>query len=408
MQNRKTNQVKHQESAPKLKPKKARKESRGRTLAVLGLLVLYFLFLRPKRDVVTNKMKELPNQIIAGYAFECSNSVVQSVINGVNVVIWFSIDLGVDALGNPEIQRGLPDYKCIAKVNREVKDLGFQIVNLITVGGWNAKHPDTRVTPMQMYQEFLKWNQQVVAQDEYFTGFDGLDWDVEGNDDLGSEYNTITVECLDFMGEFSKIMKSNGFIMSMAPAESYLDPTTSNFDRSLLHEYPEWEDLIPPFKYHGWNTYAYIISRYGSSILNGKEVSTFDFITVQFYESYSHLLYQTRYSRMSVADSIFDTVQRYLKPWEVRFEDAPEINWKNDQIHIKPEQLVIGLANGWADNKKSLLLRGVEIKEAVEMLASDGIHIKGFAFWNIRDEGLPMEDGSKLYLARELKLALKP
>jgi len=42
-----------------------------------------------------------------------------------------------------------------------------------------------------------------------------------------------------------------------------LDPTHHTFDRSLLHAYPEWEPIVPGFNYHGRNTYAYILDRYG-------------------------------------------------------------------------------------------------------------------------------------------------
>ena len=46
-------------------------------------------------------------------------------------------------------------------------------------------------------------------------------------------------------------------------AESYLDPTKNGFDRSLLHEYEEWATIQPGFTYHGLNTYAYLLDRYG-------------------------------------------------------------------------------------------------------------------------------------------------
>ena len=45
--------------------------------------------------------------------------------------------------------------------------------------------------------------------------------------------------------------------------ESYLDPTMNGFDRSLLHEYEEWATIQPGFTYHGLNTYAYLLDRYG-------------------------------------------------------------------------------------------------------------------------------------------------
>ena len=82
-----------------------------------------------------------------------------------------------------------------------------------------------------------------------------------GNDDVESVYNTFTWPCLDLMGHFSVLAKRAGYIVAMAPAESYLDPTTSQFDRSLSHLYPEWSDLQPNFRYHGHNTYAYLLAQ---------------------------------------------------------------------------------------------------------------------------------------------------
>ena len=64
-----------------------------------------------------------------------------------------------------------------------------------------------------------------------YVGFDGFDWDIEGNDDMNSKYNVFTTECLDLMGEMSQLAKKDGYIVAMAPAESYLDPTTTLFDR---------------------------------------------------------------------------------------------------------------------------------------------------------------------------------
>lgn len=37
--------------------------------------------------------------------------------------------------------------------------------------------------------------------------FHGIDWDLEGNDDLNSPYNYFTKDCLDKMGQISHLMK---------------------------------------------------------------------------------------------------------------------------------------------------------------------------------------------------------
>jgi hypothetical protein len=40
-----------------------------------------------------------------------------------------------------------------------------------------------------------------------------------GHDNLQSPTNEFTKECLDQMGEFSKLLKEDGFLVSMAPPE---------------------------------------------------------------------------------------------------------------------------------------------------------------------------------------------
>lgn len=118
-----------------------------------------------------------------------------------------------------------------------------------------------------------------------------------GNDDFQSKYNYFTPQCLDLMGKMSQLAKQDGYIVAMAPAgtsiyilyntvvlsktqiidyyrhnsniflESYLDPTMNGFDRSLLHEYEEWATIQPGFTYHGLNTYAYLLDRYGKYLI---------------------------------------------------------------------------------------------------------------------------------------------
>ena len=71
----------------------------------------------------------------------------------------------------------------------------------------------------------------------------------------------------------------------MAPAESYLDPMTSEFSLNLNHKYPEWQNIQPNFPYHGKNIYAYLLAKYNETYFDKKsKVPTFDFITIQLYE----------------------------------------------------------------------------------------------------------------------------
>lgn len=64
--------------------------------------------------------------------------MITSVRNGVNVIIWFSIDLVKDnETGDAYIGRG-PDMACVAKIVHQIRQEGFhEVVHLIAVGGWN-------------------------------------------------------------------------------------------------------------------------------------------------------------------------------------------------------------------------------------------------------------------------------
>ena len=108
------------------------------------------------------------------------------------------------------------------------------------------------------------------------------------------------------MGKMSLLAKRNGYVASLAPAESYLDPRSSAgalYSRSLLHDDEAWEAEFsreqgalysrPFFGYHGRNCWAYLLAAYGWE--------AFDFVSVQFYESYSHFGYDVQVGRGTAA-----------------------------------------------------------------------------------------------------------
>jgi hypothetical protein len=76
---------------------------------------------------------------------------------------------------------------------------------------------------------------------------------MEGANELSSPTNMFTVQCLDFVGQFSQLAKADGYRVSLVPPESYLDVTTPLFDRNLTHNYPNeyptfW--CVPGFEMH--------------------------------------------------------------------------------------------------------------------------------------------------------------
>lgn len=353
----------------------------------------------------------LPEKIIVGYANwqQCDDKIIQAAKDGVNTIIWFSIDLLHNyTTGTPYINRG-PDPLCVAQTAKTLKDLHLQTIHLISIGGWNSLHPDATNSAEQILNEWKRWNSEVMAKvDLEFSGYDGIDWDIEGTDDVPNERNHFKVETLDLMGRLSQLMKQNGYIVAMAPAESYLDPTTSSFDRSLRHTYSEWDPLVPDFSYRGRNTYGYLLSRYGTTIIgsnqNGTEIAetTFDFVTIQLYEGYSHCLYNTSILKQPASEYIQNIVQHFQRGWMVEFSADPEIFWNTTRVQVPAARLVVGLANGWADNTKFLLLNSTEVALGYKHLHEIGQAPKGFGFWNINDEGRTTRSGDVLWLAKDL------
>ena len=57
-------------------------------------------------------------------------------------------------------------------------------------------------------QEWEDWNNELQVKNENFLGFDGIDWDLEGDDD--GIYETLNPTVLEIVGEMSQV--SNDFI----------------------------------------------------------------------------------------------------------------------------------------------------------------------------------------------------
>ena len=132
---------------------------------------------------MAKKTATLPKKLIVGYANwnQCDEQIVQAVKDGVNVVMWFAINLSVDPdTGAPMITSG-PDMDCVGDIVHKITELGLDTVHLISIGGWNAPHVDTSNTPDAIYEYFDYWNRNIAARPEKgFYGFDGFDWDIEG------------------------------------------------------------------------------------------------------------------------------------------------------------------------------------------------------------------------------------
>ena len=301
----------------------------------------------------------------------------------------------------PTFKRG-PNYSDVGKMIKRFKDNNYSVINLLSIGGWNSPHVNTNFTAEEYFQEWLNFNEKITNKEYDFYGFDGIDWDIEGNDDMKSNINYFTYKELEIMGEFSKLLKKEGYIVSMAPPESYLDPTTSEFSLSLLHNYPEWEKEFPDFTYHGRNVYAYLIAKYS--------IDTFDFVSLQLYEGNTHVLYKYEREKKSFGEIIDELVANLTKGYNVDFSKDKNSGLDKTHIKVPEDKIVIGLVNGWA-NGKFLFVDEKNIIEGYNYLKKQKKDVRGFMFWDIADEGkIPQSNSTEVkspfYMAKILNKIL--
>eukprot|EP01126_Amoeba_proteus_P051282 TRINITY_DN6115_c0_g1_i4.p1 TRINITY_DN6115_c0_g1~~TRINITY_DN6115_c0_g1_i4.p1 ORF type:complete len:232 (-),score=29.99 TRINITY_DN6115_c0_g1_i4:208-903(-) len=220
-----------------------------------------------------------------------------------------------------------------------------------------------------------------------------------------SSINHFTVAELNLMGRLSQIAKSNNFLVSMAPSQSYLDYEVDDFDRHLLHS-PSWK---PGFNYHGKNVYSVLLTKYGyTRVPNPSDsneffsIPTFDFVSLQLYEGWSRAGCRISRDGLSITKYLNDLIVGMDKGWVVKFSEDIELGVsENAIVSVPAERLVIGLANGWAgptvDDKFLLIWPSRDI-----IFSELSLKPRGFMFWNLQDEGR-MVNGRKYEMVRELK-----
>jgi len=308
--------------------------------------------------------------------------------SGVNVLIWsFISHLTVNTTtGQPTINFSL-DPECIAKVAKKLKSEGLTTTHLVSIGGWNAPHPNTTINGGEWWSVWKEWNRNVVSRPSLnFSGFDGIDWDIEGNNYQASQWNMFSQECLDVMGEMSKAAHQDGFLVTLVPPESYFDVTTSDYDRSLVHAYPEpWH---PEFKYHGHNVYTYLIAKYTLEI--------FDLVDIQLYESYSHATYYINQLGVSPSEYLVDWVQNVTNGWVVNFENDPSSGLQNQMISVDSKKLIIGFSFGNNGNGRTVFIWPKDVGSAWKAMKGKNIvQPRGVMYWNAHLDQLGIFNGTK-------------
>ena len=144
--------------------------------------------------------------------------------------------------------------------------------HLVAFGGWNGPHPDEKLNGKEWFEVWRAWN---VAHGFVF---DGCDWDLEGNPTGPTELLEEGMVALRWSLDFCREAKQHGYLIALAPAESYLDAGSSEVDLRLNHEprapWRPGENGFPAagFPYAGRNAYAAILARAGMDSVDAVSV----------------------------------------------------------------------------------------------------------------------------------------
>ena len=186
------------------------------------ILFLFYISSALKAVTVTAQpqSRHLPEKVLVAYTtnkchdLDQMGNVTKAIEDGVNVLIWGFHSFFADETTKLGLASDLNVEKFIA-YKKSLQQMGHgNVLHLVSFGGWDGKHLPSGVTSDELHDMFQAYNtQQNTLENE--TLFDGIDWDLEGNDNITSPLNEFTVECLDQMGELSHKVKEDGLIVSM-------------------------------------------------------------------------------------------------------------------------------------------------------------------------------------------------
>ncbi|CAD7926147.1 unnamed protein product [Amoebophrya sp. A120] len=414
---------------------------------------------------------QLPSKVISSYApAPDAEKIASEIRDGVNVVNWFTAHFNTTVSAGKKIDIKIDPSRDIAEIVK-IAEVHPEVAHILCFGGWNAPHLEASVTTAdgekiwltgkEYFDAFESWNADLQHKYPGFRGFDGVDWDYEGAS-WKSETNTFPREVLDIVGELSVLLKQNNYLVTMAPAQSYLDCTclveevggdkTSSqratggdgiapaaqqeqeADENHTHagtiipecefsfslELPPWpKDWHPEFLHHGRNAYAYWLGKYGKTVIeregaDGSRVVThpvpvFDLISIQLYEGKAHADYAVSVLKMPTRRYLEDLGEQYRKGYYIT---VPAGTAKGEPVPAEKLLVQIPSQNllwGFAFGKNS----------AGDFLVEDfdnalrGLDVRGGMFWNMEIDGTGIETDDKsdpskfLHIAKAMRHALQ-
>eukprot|EP00804_Cyclotella_cryptica_P011823 CCRYP_015343-RA/>CCRYP_015343-RA protein AED:0.13 eAED:0.13 QI:185/1/1/1/1/1/2/2909/432 len=358
--------------------------------------------------------------IIIGYAHNVqSGKAEQAIQDGVNVIIWSFLHFDSRPIEHvpeekeeEEEQSSSPSaqHKGIIRTDldlnaiRTLRNKYTHVIHLAAFGGWNGPHPPASFTGEEYCEIFMEFN----AAHGYL--FDGIDLDYEGHDDRNAPTAKFTLITLDIMADLSTHAKRTyGMIVSMAPAESYLDATAPDGSPDAIFSlrldlsprawtsspYASEEDraLISSvgFSHAGRQCYAYVLAKAG--------IETFDWVSIQLYEAYSPLAHELSRRKVDPVDALMARVKRLTSGYIVR--DVPGVVTSEYTVKIPLSKLVLGVANKWADGLKFCKVDASWLRSAYQSSVVEyGEGFGGIMFWTIEEEGSEPDSRFTLQLSR--------
>ncbi|KAL7554433.1 hypothetical protein ACHAWF_017889 [Thalassiosira exigua] len=328
--------------------------------------------------------------VVIGYAHDPRSGRAERAIgDGARVVIWSFLHFALSDDDDADERRGKIRTDLDLDEIRAVRGRHPDVVHLAAFGGWNGPHPPAGPDGKEWFDVFARFNEASGHL------FDGVDWDYEGHDDLSSPTAKFRIETLDVMADFSVEAKRRGMIVSMAPAESYLDAAAdpggvdAAFSAALNLPPRAWasdryratdgdRDLVRSagFSHAGRQCYAYVLAKAG--------VEAFDWISIQLYEAYSPFAHDVRGREAGQAEALMARIRRLIEGYTVA--NLP-LEPSEYTVKVPPSKLVIGIANGWADGTKFCKVEPSALRSAYESTAERyGKGFLGVMFWTIEEE----------------------